>query len=142
MRVLHLIPAGINLAFIPKHTMFFGFSALLIVASIGIFLAKGLNYGIDFQGGIMIEVRTENAANIGVMRGHLSSLGLGEVALQEFGAPTDVLIRVQRQEGGLRAPCRLHLQRASVPPGVPTPTWLGPAAPASSAACSRARALR
>ena len=103
MPVLHLIPAGINLAFIPKHTMFFGFSALLIVASIGIFLAKGLNYGIDFQGGIMIEVRTENAANIGDMRGHLSSLGLGEVALQEFGAPTDVLIRVQRQEGGEKA---------------------------------------
>ena len=75
----------------------------MIVASIGIFLAKGLNYGIDFQGGIMIEVRTENAANIGDMRGHLSSLGLGEVALQEFGAPTDVLIRVQRQEGGEKA---------------------------------------
>ena len=50
-----------------------------------------------------IEVRTENAANIGDMRGHLSSLGLGEVALQEFGAPTDVLIRVQRQEGGEKA---------------------------------------
>ena len=103
MRVLHLVPAGINLAFIPKHKMFFNFSALLIVASIGIFLAKGLNYGIDFQGGIMIEVRTENAANIGDMRGHLSGLGLGEVALQEFGAPTDVLIRVQRQEGGEKA---------------------------------------
>ncbi len=103
MRVLHLVPAGINLAFISKHTIFFGFSALLIFASIGILLAKGLNYGIDFQGGIMIEVRTENAANIGDMRGRLSSLGLGEVALQEFGAPTDVLIRVQRQEGGEKA---------------------------------------
>jgi preprotein translocase subunit SecF len=103
MRGLKLIPAGVNLSFIPKRTKFFGFSVILILASITLFLVKGLNYGIDFQGGILIEVRTEKAANIGLMRRQLSTLGLGEVALQEFGAPTDVLIRVQRQEGGEKA---------------------------------------
>ncbi|MFQ5765323.1 MAG: protein translocase subunit SecF, partial [Rhodospirillales bacterium] len=64
---------------------------------------KGLSYGIDFQGGILIEVRTPGPADIGGLRSRLSGLGLGEVALQEFGQPTDVLIRVQRQKGGEEA---------------------------------------
>ena len=100
MRGLRFIPADINISFIPKRTMFFVFSAVLITSSVGLFLTKGLNYGIDFQGGILMEVRTDKAADIGAMRTTLGNLGLGEVALQEFGQPTDVLIRVQRQEGG------------------------------------------
>jgi preprotein translocase subunit SecF len=103
MHGLHLIPADINVSFISKRVMFFAFSVLLIITSIGLFLSKGLNYGIDFQGGILIEVRTESAANISDMRRNLSKLGLGEVALQEFGAPNDVLIRVQRQAGDEKA---------------------------------------
>jgi len=100
MRGLRFIPADINISFIPKRIMFFIFSAVLITSSVGLFLTKGLNYGIDFQGGILMEVRTDKAADISAMRTTLGNLGLGEVALQEFGQPTDVLIRVQRQEGG------------------------------------------
>lgn len=103
MRGLHLIPGDINLAFISKRKLFFVFSMVLIFSSIGMLLSKGLNYGIDFKGGIMIEVRTEQAADIGVMRKTLGTLALGEVSLQEFGQPTDVLIRIQRQDGGEKA---------------------------------------
>ncbi len=99
----NLIPANINLRFISKKKVFFAFSALLVLASVGLFTIKGLSYGIDFKGGLMIEVRTPQAAPIADMRSRLSGLGLGEVALQEFGQPNDVLIRIQRQEGGEKA---------------------------------------
>ncbi len=99
MRGLHLIPANISLSFIAKKTIFFGVSIAIILASIGLFFGKGLNYGIDFQGGIMMEIRTAEAVDISTMRRDLSTLGLGDVALQEFGNPTDVLIRIQKQEG-------------------------------------------
>ena len=103
MRGLHLIPADINIQFVPRRMAFFAFSALVVLGSLGLFAFKGLNYGIDFRGGIMIDVRTPGPADIGDLRGRLSGLGLGEVALQEFGAPNDVLIRLQMQEGGEKA---------------------------------------
>jgi len=100
MRGLHLVPAGTKLDFISKRLIFFIFSACLILGSAGLFGSNGLNYGIDFQGGIVIEVKTDGPASIGEMRGNLSGLGIGEIALQEFGAPDEVLIRIQKQEGG------------------------------------------
>ncbi|MGJ3259020.1 MAG: protein translocase subunit SecF [Rhodospirillales bacterium] len=100
MKALNLVPADVDIAFIAKRKLFFVLSALVIAAAVGLTLTKGLNFGIDFKGGILIEVRTEGPADIGEMRGKLSTLGLGDVSLQEFGEVTDVLIRIQRQEGG------------------------------------------
>ncbi len=99
----NLIPAGINLGFIAKKKLFFAISVVLVASAVGLFTIKGLSYGIDFQGGIMIDVRTDGPADLGAMRSQLGNLGLGEVSLQEFGQPDDVLIRVQRQEGGEEA---------------------------------------
>lgn len=65
---------------------------------------QGLNFGIDFRGGTLIEVRyAEAAPDLGALRAQLGSLQLGEVAIQEFGEPRDILVRVVRQEGDERA---------------------------------------
>ena len=68
-----------------------------------VLLARGLNFGIDFAGGILIEVGTEREADIGQMRNALTGLGLGEIALQEFGSANEVLIRIERQPGDATA---------------------------------------
>ena len=99
----NLISPNINLNFIGKKKLFFTTSILLIFFAASLFLYKGLNYGIDFQGGIMIDVRTQGPANLSALRSQLGRLDLGEVSLQEFGQPDNVLIRVQRQDGGEEA---------------------------------------
>lgn len=100
---LRLVPAKTNVPFIQRHILAFVISSLLALGSLVMLAGPGLNRGIDFEGGILIEVGTEQPADIGAMRGVLSGLGLGEVALQEFGSPTEVLIRIERQEGGEKA---------------------------------------
>jgi preprotein translocase SecF subunit len=82
------------------HKLFLGFSAFIVIASIMLVLFDGLNLGIDFRGGILLDVKTQGPADIPAMRQTLSGLDLGEVGLQEFGTPDNVLIRLQRQEGG------------------------------------------
>lgn len=74
-------------------------SALLSIASVILFFHPGLNYGIDFAGGIVIEARTPQPADFPSLRHSLSGLNMGQVQLQEFGSPQDVLIRLERQPG-------------------------------------------
>ena len=71
------------------------------IIAISLYFFHGLNFGIDFKGGTLIEVQSKSgAADLAKMRSALSSLGLGEVQLQQFGAPNDVLIRIAEQPGG------------------------------------------
>jgi len=100
MRYFRLISDQTNVRFMAGRRTAFFVSIILIIVSVIAFGIKGLNYGIDFRGGILIEVQVPAGASIGTMRESLGSLGLGEVTLQEFGAPDDILIRVERQEGG------------------------------------------
>jgi preprotein translocase subunit SecF len=104
MRAFRLIPDETRIQFMRYEYWAYAFSAALILLSLILVPLKGLNFGIDFRGGILVEVRMPGAAaDLGAMRATLGGLGLGEVALQEFGQPSDVLIRVQRQEGGEEA---------------------------------------
>jgi preprotein translocase subunit SecF len=101
MRPLIVIRRTPKIDFMRWHIFGFAFSILLGVVSIGLFLTVGLNYGIDFRGGTLIEARvTTGPADIAAMRAKLDSLHIGEASLQNFGSPSDVLIRLPQQPGG------------------------------------------
>jgi SecD/SecF fusion protein len=69
-------------------------SVVAIVGALALVPTVGLNYGIDFQGGSAVEIRTPEPADIGEIREVASGLGFGDVQVQGFGTPTDVLLRV------------------------------------------------
>ncbi|MBY0431389.1 MAG: protein translocase subunit SecD [Rhodospirillales bacterium] len=95
-----LVPDVTAIAFMRGRYAGIAMSAIISLASVGLFFYPGLKYGVDFVGGTVMEIRMDKPADFPVLREDLSKLGLGQVALQEFGAPTDVLIRLERQPGG------------------------------------------
>jgi len=97
---IHLIPDGTHIDFMKARFAGIAVSVVLSVASVVLFITPGLNYGVDFRGGIQLEVVTEAPADLAAFRAGLGALDLGEVALQEFGDDTHVLVRVERQPGG------------------------------------------
>jgi preprotein translocase subunit SecF len=74
-------------------------SAVLSIASVIMFFTPGLNYGIDFRGGVVVELRLPGAADHAALREGLEALHLGEVKLQQFGSPHDVLIKLDARAG-------------------------------------------
>jgi preprotein translocase subunit SecF len=98
---VRIVPDNTKFDFMRFRRMSFPTSALLSMIAIALFFFHGLNFGIDFVGGTLIEVQSKSGpADLSKMRVTLNGLGLGEVQLQQFGAPTDVLIRVAQQPGG------------------------------------------
>ncbi len=104
MRLLRIVPDNTNFDFIRFRRVSFPISAVLSILAIVLYFTHGLNFGIDFIGGTLIEVQSKaGPADIAKMRTTLSELGLGEVQLQEFGGPENVLIRLAQQPGGEQA---------------------------------------
>ena len=97
--MLRLISDNTTIKFIRLKTFSFSLSAALSILAILSVVFIGLNFGIDFKGGILLEVRTANNISIADIRKEVSNLNIGEVSIQEFGAKSDYLIRVERQKG-------------------------------------------
>ena len=98
---MRIVPDDTKFDFTRFRRISFPISALLSIAAIVLFFTHGLNFGIDFKGGTLLEVQSKSgAADIASMRAKLSGIGLGDVQLQQFGGPADVLIRVAEQPGG------------------------------------------
>jgi preprotein translocase subunit SecF len=102
--LLRIVPDDTKFDFMRFRRISFPISAALSIVAILLFFFHGLNFGIDFVGGTLIEVQSKSGpADLAKMRATLGGLGLGDVQLQEFGSPSDVLIRVAQQPGGEQA---------------------------------------
>ncbi|MBZ9846398.1 protein translocase subunit SecDF [Mesorhizobium sp. CA14] len=98
------IPPGTKIPFMGIRRWTFALSSTLSILSVVGFLTLGINYGIDFKGGSIIEVQSKKGdADLGDIRNRLSELNIGEIQVQQFGAPNDVLIRVGTQDAGENA---------------------------------------
>ena len=101
MKLLRLIPNNTNFDFLRLKVIAFLFSLIILSGTFISLMVNNLNYGIDFKGGILLELRSKNpnSANINELREKISTLNAGEVSIQNFGKDTDFLVRIQKQEG-------------------------------------------
>jgi preprotein translocase subunit SecF len=98
---MRIVPDDTKFDFIRFRRISFPISAVLSIFAIALYFTHGLNFGIDFKGGTLLEIQQKGGpADIAQLRSTLGGLGLGDVQLQLFGGPSDVLIRVAQQPGG------------------------------------------
>ena len=107
MKPIKIVKLDTSINFLSKTKLFVSLSLIFIIASIFLLFSRGLNFGIDFNGGTLIEVqKISGNADVSEMRVRLGQLDLGNIQLQEFGKKTDLLIRVEQlsdEEGAQQA---------------------------------------
>jgi preprotein translocase subunit SecF len=100
---MDIIKPNTNIDFLKMKKIFLAVSLSLIVIGIGsIVLHKGLNYGIDFSGGTLVQLKFNDAADIRKIREGLKEIDLGESVIQEYGSPEEVIIRVEKSSENLQ----------------------------------------
>jgi preprotein translocase subunit SecF len=101
VRLLRIVPDDTKFNFMRFRRISFPISAVLSILAMLLYFYHGLNFGIDFVGGTLMEIQSKSGpADLAKMRATLGGLNLGDIQLQQFGAPTDVLIRIPQQPGG------------------------------------------
>jgi preprotein translocase subunit SecF len=94
MRLLKLVPDNTNVGFVALRGWAFGLTVLLTIVAVFMTLTRGLNLGVDFVGGLMVEAKFDRAAPLDELRGDIDRLAVGDVSLQQFGDPKTVSIRL------------------------------------------------
>jgi len=97
---LKLVPDNTKIPFTRWRMLAFGGSAVAVLASFVALLTLGLNFGIDFRGGGVVEIGLDEPVDIGRLRSVVGELDLGDVKVQEFGSPEVVVIYFEQQTGG------------------------------------------
>jgi preprotein translocase subunit SecF len=104
MWLVQYIPTDTKYDFMRLRRLAFPLSAALSVLSVLLFFAWGMNFGIDFRGGTLVEMQSRSGpANIADIRARAGGLGFGDAEVQQFGTPQDVSVRIALQEGGEQA---------------------------------------
>jgi preprotein translocase subunit SecF len=98
MRLLKIVPDNTNLPFVSLRKWAFALTMALSLASIGLVYFKGLNFGVDFVGGLMIEEKFAREPDLDQVRSAVDSLGVGEAQLQQFGDARTLTIRLPAVE--------------------------------------------
>ena len=96
---LKLVPDNTNIGFVRVRFIAFALTLLLTIGSIGLLATRGLNLGVDFVGGLTMEVEFKASPPLDALRARVDSLGVGSSALQEFGNANTILIRLPLPEG-------------------------------------------
>ena len=94
MRLLKIVPDNTNIGFVRLRYWAFGLTALLTIAAIALVAVRGLNFGVDFVGGVAIETRFASPPSVDKLRADIEALHVGEASLQQFGDPNTISIRL------------------------------------------------
>lgn len=94
MRLLKLVPDNTNIGFVKLRWWAFAVTAVLTLTSLALVATRGLNLGVDFVGGLMIEAQFEQPPSLDRLRGEINGMNVGEASLQQFGGPRTVSIRL------------------------------------------------
>ena len=96
MKLLKLVPDDTNIGFLKWRNIALIFSIITMIASIALVATRGLNFGVDFIGGQMIQATfTESeTAPITELRSSIGALGYGDATIQRFGAENEIAIRM------------------------------------------------
>lgn len=101
--MFELIKQGTKFDFMGKAKLFFLFSGILILLSLGLIFTKGFNFGIDFAGGTIVQVKFEKAPDLNEIRAAIEELKIGETIIQNFGTDEEILIRVVKNDKDLKS---------------------------------------
>ncbi len=100
MMTLTLMPSVVRTPICRMRYIFYVLSGLLVLASVALFFTRGLNYGIDFRGGTLLELSSASKIDLSVLRARLNGLALGDVQAQHFGSPKEALVRIEGRGAG------------------------------------------
>lgn len=98
LKPLRLIPDHTNIPFMSWHKAGFMIAIVLSLLSVGSLFVKQLNFGVDFTGGMIVELRLPSVPNIAELRNDFEDAGFDNLTIQEFGAPTDLLLRLPKEQ--------------------------------------------